>query len=157
MKTKTAVFSTSKPVTLHIPTGKIDVQKSMRAFLANLVHSLDGSNIHLLIELIAEHQDIYPIYTIHDCFATTANNIIYMEELIKEAFIHIYFSDQEYLRFIHFTILRELQRKYVITDEIVFIDYEEVVVINNKQFVIPKLPYPAVNKDEINKTFPGTF
>jgi DNA-dependent RNA polymerase len=61
--------------------------------MPNLIHSLDASNIHLLtLKLTGQ-----PLYTVHDCFATTANNMSQLNKLIKEAFIQIYFTDGNYL------------------------------------------------------------
>jgi DNA-directed RNA polymerase len=51
--------------------------------MPNLIHSLDAFNIHLLIPKLTDQ----PIYTIHDCFATTPNNMATLEYFIKEAFV----------------------------------------------------------------------
>jgi len=56
--------------------------------MPNLIHSLDASNIHLLCEKL---KDI-PLYTIHDCFASTPNNMEVIEKMVKFAFIEIYFK-----------------------------------------------------------------
>jgi hypothetical protein len=42
-----------------------------------------------------------PVYTIHDCFAGTPNNMFTMAKLVKQAFIDIYFNDEGYLGKIH--------------------------------------------------------
>lgn len=46
---KTSILKSSKPVTLNIPSEQYDYIEIERKFLANLIHSLDASNIHLLI------------------------------------------------------------------------------------------------------------
>lgn len=61
--------------------------------MPNLVHSLDASNVHLLCNNLTGQ----PLYTIHDCFATTPNNMEFIEHCVKDAFIKIYFSSGNYL------------------------------------------------------------
>lgn len=53
--------------------------------MPNLVHSLDASNIYLLVDAIANDypNTTYPIYTIHDCFASLPNNMLDLEDRIK--------------------------------------------------------------------------
>ena len=64
--------------------------------MPNFIHSLDASNVHLLLENLSINYNI-PIYTVHDCFASTPNNIELLELIVKEAFIEIYFKDKGYL------------------------------------------------------------
>jgi DNA-directed RNA polymerase len=61
--------------------------------MPNLVHSLDASNVHLLCNNLTGQ----PLYTIQDCFATTPNNMEFIEHCVKDAFIKIYFSSGNYL------------------------------------------------------------
>jgi DNA-dependent RNA polymerase len=70
-----------------------------RSFMPNFIHSLDAANVHLLLDNISKIN--VPIYTIHDCFATTPNNMFTLETLVKKAFIDIYFKDEGYLFKIH--------------------------------------------------------
>jgi hypothetical protein len=70
-----------------------------RSFMPNFIHSLDAANVHLLLDNISKIN--VPIYTIHDCFATTPNNMLTLETLVKKAFIDIYFKDEGYLFKIH--------------------------------------------------------
>jgi DNA-directed RNA polymerase len=65
--------------------------------MPNLLHSLDASNIHLLCNNLSGQ----PLYTIHDCFATTANNMVVIEQEVKKTFIEIYFSSGNYLVKMH--------------------------------------------------------
>lgn len=116
IKTKSFAFSTSKPVTLNIPTNESDEKKSKPAFLANLVHSLDGTNIHLLVDLMENKpNDLFnlktPLYTIPDCFASSPRHIKQVEKIIKEAFIMIYFGTQGYIEKIHNHIVDDLRFK----------------------------------------------
>ena len=42
-----------------------------------------------------------PIYTIHDCFASTSNNMSIIENNVKTSFIEIYFKEGNYLEKMH--------------------------------------------------------
>ena len=53
--------------------------------MPNFIHSLDASNVHLLIKDLYETDRIL-VYTIHDCFASTPNNIELLEGKVKRAF-----------------------------------------------------------------------
>lgn len=47
--------------------------------MPNLIHSLDASNIQLLCKFLNENEIKIPLYTVHDCFASTANNMSILE------------------------------------------------------------------------------
>ncbi len=79
-------------ITLNLPTKVLDTKSIETSFMPNLVHSLDASNIYLLVDAIANDypNTTYPIYTIHDCFASLPNNMLDLEDRIKTAFIKMY-------------------------------------------------------------------
>jgi DNA-directed RNA polymerase len=85
----------SKAITIARPTDKIDKVKMLRSFMPNFIHSLDASNVHLLINYL--FKDNISFYTIHDCKASTPNKIGILEKTVKKAFIDIYFKDEGYL------------------------------------------------------------
>ena len=89
------VLPTSKVSTIKLPTDKIDSLKTRRSFMPNFIHSLDASNVHLLLKSISNKK--LAIYTVHDCFAGTPNNMINLKKLVKKAFIDIYFNKEGYL------------------------------------------------------------
>ena len=65
--------------------------------MPNFIHSMDASNIHLLIDLLIYDKYYIQLYTIHDCFASTINNMKYIEKYVKLAFIKLYF-EKNYLK-----------------------------------------------------------
>jgi DNA-directed RNA polymerase len=67
--------------------------------MPNFIHSLDAANVHLLLDNISNLK--VPVYTVHDCFASTPNNMLTLERLVKEAFIDIYFKNEGYLIKLH--------------------------------------------------------
>jgi DNA-directed RNA polymerase len=74
--------------------------------MPNFIHSLDASNVHLLLDSISKHK--LPVYTVHDCFAGSSNNMFTLERLVKEAFIEIYFNNEGYLLKIHHQFVEDI-------------------------------------------------
>lgn len=97
---KTPILKRSKPITVRIPTDKYAYVSIKRGFIANFIHSLDAANIHYLIKIILsnpEYSDqISNLYTIHDCFASSNDQMECMELLVRKAFAMLYF-DKNYL------------------------------------------------------------
>lgn len=75
---------------------QFDQTKQLNATMPNLIHSLDASSIALLYNLLAKC-DIANIYTVHDCFAVTADNVDLLISLLKSVYMTIY-SDNVYLK-----------------------------------------------------------
>ena len=67
----------SQAITISIPTDKIDKVKMSRYFMPNFIHSLDASNVHLLINYLSKKDNIY-FYTIHDCLLVEKEYGIYI-------------------------------------------------------------------------------
>jgi DNA-directed RNA polymerase len=96
----TKIFKSAKPITISIPTSNLDFSSIKRGFMPNLIHSLDASNIHILIDMIINQDLKINLYTIHDCFASTCDGMEIIDKLVREAFIVIYF-DMDYLNKLH--------------------------------------------------------
>ena len=133
-KTQTSLVDTSRPVTIKLPLNKLDTKKITSGFMPNLIHSLDASNIHLLIPKLTDQ----PLYTVHDCFATTPNNMSELDVLIKESFIQIYFTDGNYLTNMHELLVKQIKDN--VSEIFKNNKGEEYVKIENKEFVIPQIP-----------------
>lgn len=54
--------------------------------MPNIIHYLDASSIAILYSYLSKNK-ITDIYTVHDCFAVTANNV---ETLISDLKVYIY-------------------------------------------------------------------
>ena len=81
------------------------------AFMPNFIHSLDASNVHLLLYNLSTRYKL-PVYTVHDCFASTPNKMELLELKVKEAFIDIYFKDEGYLVKTHNSIIDQIKFAY---------------------------------------------
>lgn len=68
----------------------ININKQHNAIVPNIIHSFDAGNITNLVKRLKKKNLKYPLITIHDCFATDANNIISLSLQVKYAFADIY-------------------------------------------------------------------
>ncbi|KAJ1548041.1 hypothetical protein HK096_006527 [Nowakowskiella sp. JEL0078] len=78
----------NKPITWITPAGmpvadSVNIRTQSQAFSPNFVHSMDASNIYLLVNRLKEDM---PLYTIHDCFASSVDKIELINKEVKEAF-----------------------------------------------------------------------
>jgi DNA-directed RNA polymerase len=90
VKTKTVLFKNSSPITLNIPTNNLNKLNIKLGFMPNMIHSMDATNIHILLNNLYNDGHRIPIYTIHDCFATTPNNMSLLNDYTISAFIELY-------------------------------------------------------------------
>lgn len=122
--TKNRLIS-SKPISISIPTQETNHIKMIRSFMPNFIHSLDAANVHILLNNIGLNYKI-PVYTIHDCFATTPNNMELLEYKVKEAFIEIYFKNEGFLIKTHNNLIEQIKSVY----ETEIINGIEYIIIN---------------------------
>src|SRR5436305_5296223 len=88
---------TKSSFTIKVNCNKFNNQKQIRAFMPNLVHSLDATSIALLVDYYFKIK--FPennIYTIHDCFAVTTDRVETLINLLKFVYLDIY-SNENYL------------------------------------------------------------
>jgi hypothetical protein len=142
VRTRSSLIPYGKPVTISIPTKKLNSKKIKSSFMPNLIHSLDASNIHLLCNNLKLMNIQPPLYTIHDCFASTPNNMAIMENEVKKSFIEIYFKDQNYIEKMHNNLIEQI-RSYKQTQ---IINGEEIIEIDNKVYKIPNIPQSFLNQ-----------
>jgi DNA-directed RNA polymerase len=84
---------------MKVPNNeKTNSSKQIRAFMPNLIHSLDAAALALLVDLYFQDKNSQykNIYAVHDCFAVTANNVENLMEFLKLVYIKIY-SEGAYL------------------------------------------------------------
>lgn len=129
----------SKPITVSIPTNNIDVKANVRGFVANLIHSMDASHINLIIKNLPKTGIKIPLYTIHDCFATTPNKMALLNSIILSSFVEQYFN-KNYIESLHVNLVAQIvsfigeKNMCTINGEPHFID------LNNKIVKIPQIP-----------------
>ena len=148
VRTKTKLFKSANPITISIPGEGYDFKAIKKGFIANFIHSLDAANIHILIlKLKYLNLDHIPLYTIHDCFATTQNNMALLNKVILSAFLELYF-DSNYMEKLYKNIIEQIcSYGYVIT------------VKEGKKYFIPKgeidsedlIPLPSIPEELLEK------
>ena len=136
IKVKGKLLHTSKMTTIKLPTDNIDKLTMKRSFMPNFIHSLDASNVHLLLIKLSKIH--LPVYTIHDCFAGTPNNMLIMEKLVKEAFIDIYFKDQGYLTKLHTNFVKTI------------IDSTDPITLNKDDEPVFNMDSHNIDNDNLN-------
>lgn len=98
-------FKFSKTVfNLNKPKKVINKIKQNRALFPNLIHSLDASSLALLVDSFYNFEKNVLIenvnfYAIHDCFATTANNMVNLINLLKAVYIQTYTEESFLIKF----------------------------------------------------------
>lgn len=92
-------FSYSKTqVRLTSFIKKLDLKKQTRAFMPNLIHSLDAASLILLLDEYFNNSELQVknIYTIHDCFAMPMNHVEFIIDNLRKIYTSLY-SDSHYL------------------------------------------------------------
>ena len=156
-KIKTSLIKKSKPINILLPTDQIDYKNIKTGLMPNFIHSLDASNIHLLIKNIKTFlpKKNINLYTIHDCFASDYKNIALIELLVKHSFVELYFK-KNYLETIHNSFILQISgQRDIFTEEVnsqdneiqttnyIYIEKDNVKGLIGKEFErinIPKLP-----------------
>ncbi len=157
-ETKLRPFSYDKSsFTLKISTGKFSSNKQIRAFMPNLIHSLDAAALALLTKyhFNSENSNSRNFYAIHDCFAVTANNVELLIKYLKLVYIKMY-SEDEYLREFHKQMINDI--KFSFGDNAYNPETREInAMVNNKEVkeILPdidvvlgtQLPTPDLIRD----------
>ena len=113
---------------------KFDSTKQLNATMPNLIHSLDASSIALLYKFLRANS-VSNIYTIHDCFAVSANNVSLLINLLKGVYIKIY-SDDIYLKTLDTHIRNTIINFF---GGSIFSDDNKYIFIFNEKILYPTL------------------
>jgi len=141
-------FSKSK-IKLSVYKNKLDLAKQSRAFMPNLIHSLDATSLMLLVNnyFSNDELDCKNIYTIHDCFAMPMNHVEFIIDTLRKVYISLY-SDSNYLEELNNGILEIIKLHY--RDLEYNAESEELILyIDDK---IKKYQYPNI-KALLDKRF----
>lgn len=105
---KTNILRKASPISITVPTGFLNHEQIKTGFMPNFIHSLDASNIHILIKhILTLKLEQTNLYTIHDCFASDYKTIAFIELLVKKSFSDMYFNEN-YLQIIHKNFLNQI-------------------------------------------------
>lgn len=121
---------------------KLNKSKQVRAFMPNLIHSLDADALALLVYyyFTDTSSNIKNILTIHDCFAVTANNVNNLGDFLKIVYQKIY-TEKTYLRELDKTFIEHIKDHY---KEHSF-DDKTLTIIAQVGKTIRTLKYPSID------------
>jgi len=124
--------------------NSMDTRKNIRAFMPNLIHSLDAASLSILINNYFYQYDneIKNIFGIHDCFSTTFNNMEYIIDTLKLIYISIY-SDKKYLENLDKNIINHIKNNIDESFDNINIKTVSILNKNNKKI---KIKYPDINE-----------
>jgi DNA-directed RNA polymerase len=106
----TSILGKLKSITIRSPIKEeTDLRKKNNAIIPNIVHSFDASNIALLVKGLTEEFKAINLITIHDCFATNANEVELMVLQVKLAFLLLY-TQQSFVKSYHQFILEYIRK-----------------------------------------------
>ena len=132
------IFSKNKKVILQKPNNKINLRKQKSGILPNLIHSLDASTLTILVNKLKVNGYNVPFYSVHDCFASTANNMSLIKKLYKESLVDIY-NDNKVLKIFEKDLLQYI-------DELVVNDEKVAEIIKLKTPSLKLIINPNLNK-----------
>jgi len=142
---KSSLYYKSSSYTISLPTTQISLKNQKSSFMPNLIHSMDASNIYLLADKILKANLKINIFTVHDCFATTAETMPLLNRLVRSSFIELY-SDNEYLN-----RMDKFYRNYIIENG--YIIEENNIIIENKDILSKgetieiEIPQPPISEN----------
>ncbi len=82
----------NRKVSFKIFTDKRDEQKHKQGFSPNYIHSLDATHLIMTINALKE-VGINDVITVHDSFATHANDVGRMSKVLRDSFIALHESE----------------------------------------------------------------
>ena len=120
--------------------GEYDLQQQKRSLPPNLIHSLDATTISLLY---SDFKRIGPIYTVHDCFAVTADKVDKLISKLRLVYTELY-SDAGYLMKFDGTVRININNKH--GDKVFKVDSDRIYKYDSKKEKIIEIPFPDVTK-----------
>ena len=94
-------------------TNELDLNRQVRAFMPNLIHSLDACTMMELLEDYFNNKEfeVKNIYTIHDCFALPMNHVESIIDSLRMVYISVY-SKSVYLEELDKHVLNNIKSHY---------------------------------------------
>jgi len=144
----TSILGKRKSITIRSPIKEeTDLRKKNNAIIPNIVHSFDASNIALLVKGLTEEFKAINLITIHDCFATNANEVELMVLQVKLAFLLLY-TQQSFVKSYHQFILEYIRK----TGNIIVKSEKNSTIIwyvetHKEKVKIPSIPNFPMNKE----------
>ena len=170
-KSINSLFSKLRLGSVSLPLTKLDPISNRIAFMPNFIHSMDATNIQLLIKRFTDKNKTINLLTTHDCYATSPNYMCDLNKEIRLAFLMIYFNF-DYIKSVHENFIKQIYNTTKLiyikeNDKLVKVNIEDtnnlalfldsnkeyVVLINKKEYTMPSLPYNTKNWKKIKQSF----
>jgi DNA-directed RNA polymerase len=158
-----SLWSKKKIGSVSLPiVNKMNSMSNKIAFMPNFIHSMDSTNIQMLVKFYLDLEDHNKVnlFTVHDCFATSPDKMNKLNKDIRNCFVMIYF-EKDYIKSLHqnfiIEIYKNVKRFYIkknnkleeiSINDIYEIDFYQEYIIkldNKKEYTIPSLPYKLEN------------
>lgn len=96
---------------LRVTNNKvIDTNKQIRALMPNLIHSLDAASLAMLYSRFsATDHGSNQFFSVHDCFAVTANNVSLLKTILANVYITLY-SEVSYIHLFDRGVIETIER-----------------------------------------------
>lgn len=124
-----------------------DMRKQSNAAMPNLIHSLDASTTALLYDVFNENHNDNNLYTIHDCFAVTADRVECLVDMLKSVYLKMY-SDNVYVKDLHEYIISTIKKTL---GNHTFTSDNKYIMIDDERVLYPKLDNVIDTNVSINK------
>lgn len=118
---------------------KYNESKQRVALMPNLVHSLDGASLSLIIENYFKVDANNNFFSVHDCFAVPCNKAQLLLNLIKSAYCILY-TNHKYLLSFDANFINSIQIYYGKENVSLDIDKEKLTVLTNEGYITVKYP-----------------
>lgn len=117
--------------------------KQLSATMPNLIHSLDASSIALVYDRFSQrNSDQNNLFTVHDCFGVTCDNVELLIDTLKAAYIFIY-SDKVYLVELDSYVKDTLRKNF--GNDVFIEDNKLVQYLDSKTLKTKTISYPDVH------------
>ena len=155
--TKIFLKKRKRGCTINLPLNKMDKIANKIAFMPNFIHSMDSTNVQLLIQNLLMKNEFINLFTIHDCFASTPETMRLLNFEVRKAFAMMYF-DQNYIYTMHRNFLNQIISQTTIYEEnedkeSIALDLQQIessdtakndklfILVGKKKVSIPKIPF----------------
>lgn len=131
-------FSKSRYKFIKFIDTEYKLKKQKSALRPNLIHSLDASVIAILYKNFNKSN----IYTVHDCFAVTADNVPNLINRLKNIYMKLY-SEKGYLFTFDFTLKVNICSTF--GDEVYKMNDKYIHILNRKTGKYKTYEYPNID------------
>lgn len=133
--------------------------------MPNLVHSLDSTSLVLVFYFLKSlktnpaystgYKNYLNFYSVHDCFAVTANDVDLLIDVVRKIYIDLY-SENKYIDTFDNDIIDILKKTLGTPDDVIFNEETRELKSRKSSIIIKLPPKPSsINHDKniINKFY----